>query len=65
MVARTGDETSYCLGCGRAIADGELCADCEAEQDVVDELARLHDGVGTPDELADYAATRRLIQDGE
>ena len=65
MVARTEDETPSCLGCGRDITDGELCADCEAEQDVVDELERLAAGIGTADELADYAATRRMLQTGE
>ena len=54
-----------CLGCGREIVAGDLCADCEAEIAMLAELERLRDGIGTPDELADYAAARRLIQSGE
>ena len=65
MVARTEDETPSCLGCGRDITDGELCADCEAEIAMLAELHRLRDGIGTADELGDYAATRRMIQTGE
>ena len=59
------DVQPSCLGCGREIADGELCTDCEAEITMLAELERLHDGVGTADELADYDATRRLLQSGE
>ena len=61
----TDDVQPSCLGCGRDITDGELCADCEAEIAMLAELERLRDGIGTPDELADYAATRRLIHRGE
>ena len=45
-----------------------VCTDCAAdvaELEALAELERLRDGIGTPDELADYAATRRLIQTGE
>ena len=59
------DVQPSCLGCGRAIADGELCADCEAEIAMLTELERLRAGSGTADELADYGATRRLLQTGE
>lgn len=36
-----------------------------AEIDRICELARLRDGIGTPDERADYAATREMIQGEE
>lgn len=55
----------YCLCCGREIAAGDVCGDCEAETGMLAELARLRSGDGTADELADYAATRTMILDGE
>ena len=51
------------------MADPEpMCSDCQQDMDELERMAgleRLRDGIGTPDELADYASTRRLIQSGE
>ena len=45
-----------------------VCTDCAAdvaELEALAELERLRDGIGTADELADYDATRRLLQGRE